>query len=178
MQDLEVKDIAIKYIREHNTMSLATCADNIPWAASVFYASSGFQLYFISNPSVCLHCKNISKNPRVAITINEDYRLKGFEDWRMIKGIQMDAMAYVIEDREELRKALQVYIAKYPFTSLFLKKAFGFKYFTLKERLLLLFGFGKKFSASTENRFYKVVPNSVWLVDNSRSFERRIQVPF
>jgi len=174
---MELKELALKYIKEHNTMSLATCADNIPWAASVFYASSGFQLYFISNPNICLHCQNISKNPRIALTINEDYRLKNFDDWRKIKGIQMDAMAYMLEDREELKKAVQVYIAKYPFTSLFLKQAFGFKDLTLKERLLKLMGFGKKFSASSENRFYKVIPNGVWLVDNSRSFERRIQVP-
>ncbi len=173
----DIKDIALKYIKVHNTMSLATCSENRPWAASVFYANKGFSLYFISNPKVALHCQNISRNPHVALTINEDYRLKGFGDWRKIKGIQMEGLAKLIENEKDLEEAIDIYTSKYKFTSIFLKTAFGIKDFTIKERVLMKLGLTRVFTASFENRFYIINPVNVWLVDNSRSFERRIKVP-
>lgn len=174
---IELKKVALRYIKTHNTMTIATCANNIPWAADVFYASDGFILYFISNPKVALHCKNIALNPKVSIAISEDYKLRSIRGWRKIKGIQMEGEAEVLEDREDVEKAFRVYTKKFPFTAFYLKKLFSYGEETLFEKLLVKFRILPPFTPSKDNRFFKVKPKKVWLVDNERSFERRLEIP-
>src|SRR3970040_346512 len=93
----DLKQQILSYMESHNTMTLATCQGDIPWAATVFYASDSFRLYFFSAPD-SRHCQNLAANPRVAVTIQEDYH-----DWREIKDIQL-----------EKGKAMVVYARKYP----------------------------------------------------------------
>lgn len=174
---VELRKIALRYIETHNTMTIATCSNNIPWAAHVFYASEGFTLYFISNPNIAIHCKNIASNPLVCVTISEDYRLKSMNDWRKIKGIQMEATAEMIEEKEDLEKALKIYTRKYPFTSFYLKSLFSVNEYTFFERLLMRLKILPSFSPSSGNRFYRVNPKRVYLVDNERSFEKRLEIP-
>jgi uncharacterized protein YhbP (UPF0306 family) len=178
VDEKELREKALRYIEEHFTMTLATFAEGRLWAAPVFYASSGFTLYFVSNPNVCLHSQNIEKNPVVAITIYEDYRLKKLHDWKKIKGIQMLGKAKRLEEEEEIVEALRVYVRKYPFTAVYFNLLFKFP-----KAVKILEGFVKKspfkpeFTASFENSFYKVDPLEVWFVDNEVSFERRQKVP-
>ena len=61
----------------------ATRGPEGPWAAAVFYANTGFALYFLSSPT-SRHGRNIGGNAKAAATIQEDY-----SDWREIKGIQL-----------------------------------------------------------------------------------------
>ena len=35
----ELKQQILDYLKTHNTMTLATCAGDAPWAATVFFAS-------------------------------------------------------------------------------------------------------------------------------------------
>lgn len=174
---LDLRSRALKYLREHNTMTLATTTNDEPWAACVFYANIDFDLYFISNPKICLHCQKISENPKVSVTISEDYKLRGFSDWKKIKGIQLEGEAKIVEDLSELRKAVHAYVKKYPFTKLYLKQVFLSESPNLIERLLLKLGIIPNFSPSTDNKFYVVKPKKVFLVDNSLSFEKRLEVP-
>lgn len=174
---VEIKKVFYEYLRTHNTMSIATSQDNQPWAASVFYANDDIILYFISNAIRARHSKNIAVNNRVAVTINEDYKLKKFDDWKKIKGIQLEGYAYLIDDKEELTKAVSTYIKKYPFTSIYLKQLFKTPKLTLFERLIIKLPFFPKFRATEANRFYKIVPTRIWFVDNERSFEKRLEVP-
>lgn len=174
---LELKKVFFEYLRTHNTMSIATSKDNEPWAASVFYASDGVTLYFISNAIRARHSKNIEVNNKVAVTINEDYKLKKFDDWKKIKGIQLEGYAYLVVDMEELTKAVSTYIKKYPFTSIYLKQLFKTPKLTLFERLMIRLPFFPKFKATEANRFYKIVPTRIWFVDNERSFEKRLEIP-
>ncbi len=67
----ELKRRVLDYMEGHNTMTLATTLGESPWAATVFYASDGFKLYFFSAPD-SRHCQNLAANPRVAVTIQED----------------------------------------------------------------------------------------------------------
>ena len=117
----ELKKVVLEYLKRHNTMTLATAHDNVPWAAAVFYANDGFTLYFISNPSICLHFHNIAHNPRVAITINKDYAFRSQSDWRKVKGIQIEGIAKMLTAEEEISQAVTIYTSKYPFTSAYLK---------------------------------------------------------
>ena len=72
-------------------MTLATCAGDAPWAATVFYASDDLQLYFFPHP-IRAHCQNLALNSKVAVTIQEDYH-----DWREIKGIQLEGQVALVD---------------------------------------------------------------------------------
>lgn len=98
---------ALDYLRTHHVMTLATSGADGPWAASVFYAADGFTLYFLSSPA-SRHCTNLAANPRVAVTVQEDY-----PDWPQIKGIQAEGrVAELAGDEETLARRL--YGDKYP----------------------------------------------------------------
>ena len=175
----EFKKTVLEYLNSHNTMTVATSHKNIPWAASVFYANDGFLLYFISNPNVCVHCQNIARNPCVALTIYEDYPLKGLDDWRRVKGIQMEGTAQMLTTEEEISRAVKVYVTKYPFTAPYLKAMFSFpRVVSFLNKLATKLEFVPDFTASSENRLYKVTPQRVWFVDNETSFEKRQEVAF
>lgn len=83
----KTKEAVKQFLKEHNTMSLATSYGNSPYAASLFYASDGFVLYFFSRPE-SRHVINILLNPDIAATINKDYM-----EWRIIKGLQIRGKA-------------------------------------------------------------------------------------
>ena len=58
---------ALAYLYDHNVMSLATSNNDGMWAAAVFYASDGFELYFLSSPKT-RHAINIDANAAVCAT--------------------------------------------------------------------------------------------------------------
>src|SRR6185503_6585289 len=139
------------YLQSHNTMTLATCASDIPWAATVFYASDRLDLYFFSAPDA-RHSVNLSGNPRVAVTIQEDYK-----DWRTIKGIQLEGKVMLVDGVLEKAKALAVYARKY---------ADVIKLFTDPSS-------GIFHKAFLKVKFYRVVPEKVFFIDNEQGFGKR-----
>jgi uncharacterized protein len=148
-EDLKRKVIA--YLESHNTMTLATSADNYPWAATVFYASEDLRLYFFSAPD-SRHGQNLAANPRVAVTIQEDYH-----DWRKIKGIQLEGIVAPVDSIGAKAKAMAVYAGKYPeVIKLFSNPASGLFY-----------------KAFLKVRFYFVVPEKLFFIDNEQSFGKR-----
>ena len=147
-------------------MTVATAQGEIPWAASVFYANDGFTLYFLSDPE-SRHSKDIAENPVVAVTVNEDYH-----DWRKIKGIQMDGKAELVSTEGEIARATAAYVAKYPFTAVYLKlmsSPFP-KVVKYLEKLLSRLPSVPSFTTTVSHRFYKVVPEKVRFIDNEKSF--------
>ncbi|TDI43651.1 MAG: pyridoxamine 5'-phosphate oxidase [Acidobacteria bacterium] len=102
-----LRDQATAYMEGHNVMTLATHGPEGVWAAAVFYANDGFTLQFLSAPS-SRHSRNIAASPRVAVTIQEDYR-----GWREIQGIQLEGTCEKLEGQ---RKSIAVerYRAKFP----------------------------------------------------------------
>ena len=161
----------LAYLREHNTMTIATRGPEGPWAASVFYASDRFDLYFLSAPD-SLHSVNIHADPQVSVTVSEDYH-----DWRKIKGIQLLGEARVLEAESEIATATAVYVEKYPFTAKYLKlllSRFGgvVKYL---EKVLERVPFAPDINASAA-KFYKVTPRRVYFVDNEHGLGKRREV--
>ena len=144
------------YLQSHNTMTLATCAGDIPWAATVFYASDRLDLYFFSAPDA-RHSVNLSGNPRVAVTIQEDYK-----DWRAIKGIQLEGRVMRVDGVLEKAKALAVYARKY---------ADVIKLFTDPSS-------GIFHNAFLKVKFYRVVPEKVFFIDNEQGFGKRQELDF
>jgi hypothetical protein len=176
-RDEELRETALNYLKSHYTMTVATVRDNMPWAASVFYANDGFTLYFISDPEVCWHSQNIAQNPHISATVDEDYPLKNPDDWRKVKGIQLEGIAEMLTSEEEIAKAVEVYVRKYPFVSVYLKSLIHFpRVVSFLEKVAKKLPFVPDFAAVSENKFYKVVPTRVWFVDNETSFERRQEV--
>ena len=147
----ELKQQILDYLQSHNTMTLATSASDIPWAATVFYASEEMRLYFFSAPD-SRHCQNLSANPRVAVTIQEDYK-----DWREIKGIQLEGQVMHVDGILEKGKAMIIYARKYPDVM---------KLFTDPDS-------GIFHKAFLKVKFYCVVPERIFYIDNAQGFGKR-----
>jgi uncharacterized protein len=146
-----LKQQILSYLETHNTMTLATSAGDSPWAATVFYASDDLRLYFFSSPE-SRHCQNLAANPQVAVTIQEDYK-----DWREIKGIQLEGKVVAVASVLEKAKAMTSYARKYPAViKLFLDPASGVFY-----------------KAFLKVKFYRVVPERVFYIDNEQGFGKR-----
>lgn len=132
-------------------MTLATCAGDAPWAATVFFASDDLRLYFFSSPE-SRHCQNLSANAKVAVTVQEDY-----QDWRQIKGIQLEGRVELVDGVVAKAKAMAIYAIKYPdVIKLFTDPSSGI--------------FHKAF---LKVKFYRVVPEKLFFIDNSAGFGKR-----
>lgn len=141
----------LDYLLSHNTMTLATTQGDLPWAATVFFASEDFRLYFFSAPD-SRHCQNLAVNPRVAVTIQEDY-----QDWRQIKGIQIEGRVKLVDGVMEKAKAMAIYARKYPgIIKLFTDPASGI--------------FHKAF---LKVKFYCVETDRIFFIDNEQGFGKR-----
>ena len=147
----ELQQQILNYMESHNTMTLATCHGEVPWASTVFYASEGMSLYFFSDPQT-RHCGNLTANPKVAVTIQEDYA-----DWRKIKGIQLEGEVEVVDSALEKAKAMAAYTRKYPgIIKVFTNPASGGLY-----------------KAFLKVKFYRVTPRRVCYIDNEQGFGKR-----
>jgi uncharacterized protein len=147
----ELKQQVLSHLESHHTMTLGTCFQDVPWAATVFYASDDLKLYFFSVPD-SRHCQNLAANPRVAATIQEDYK-----NWQEIKGIQLEGRVTLVDSLAEKAKAMAVYARKYPeVIKLFTNPSSGVFY-----------------QAFLKVKFYCVVPEKVFYIDNAQGFGKR-----
>jgi len=146
-----LKQQIVDYLKSHNTMTLATCAGDVPWAATVFFASDDLRLYFFSAPE-SRHCQNLTGNQRVAVAIQEDYK-----DWREIKGIQLEGSVALVDGVVEKAKAMAIYAIKYPDV---------IKLFTNPDS-------GVFYKAFLKVKFYCVTPDKVFFIDNAQGFGKR-----
>ena len=147
-----LRERVLDYLRGHSVMTLATQGEDGPWAAAVFYASGDdFTLYFLSAPG-SLHATQLARSPRVAATIQEDQ-----SDWARIKGVQLAGLAGEITG-EEARHAQRLYGAKYPFIGGATRVPQAIA------------------AALARIRWYRVVPDSLYFVDNSVAFGHRDRI--
>lgn len=146
-----LKQEILDYLQSHNTVTLATCAGDVPWAATVFYASDGFCLYFLSVPE-SRHCGNLAANPRVAATIQEDYK-----DWRDIKGVQLEGTVEAVDSEAGKAAGMTIYAAKYPEV---------LRAFAGPDAGVLAAAFRKV-------KLYRLAPTRVFFIDNARGFGNR-----
>jgi uncharacterized protein YhbP (UPF0306 family) len=133
-----------------STLTLATCAEGLPWATDVYFAAEGYDLVFFSSPD-SRHGRNLAANARCAGTVHPLA-----SQWRDIRGLQIEGWAAPILDPEERARALAAYLAKFPFARPLLAdpaatggKAAGTLLYRLRpERVLYLdnsLGFGARF---------------------------------
>jgi len=146
----------LDYLAAHNVMTIASCDGNVPWAAAVFYASDEFELYFFSSPK-SRHGGNMAANSIVSAAIHEDY-----SDWRAIRGIQLEGRAERLRSLKLQARFWEVYLGKFPFVKQFFPSGgqAGSAGDILKAKL-------------TGVRLYRIVPRTVYYIDNSRGFGHR-----
>jgi uncharacterized protein len=143
-----LRGVSIKYLSGHNVLNLATSGPGGIWGAAVFYASEEFTVYFLSSPE-SRHSVNLAANPRVACTIQEDYR-----DWHEIRGIQLEGTATMISGVEQAR-AIALYASKFPLIA------------NLADRPAEIA------AALRQISWYRVDPSRVFFLDNSLGFGHR-----
>ncbi len=98
-----------RYLHQHHILTLATVSGGVPQAAALFYvADDRGRLYFLSDPG-SRHCRNLSADSRVAVTIHGEEA-----DWRRIQGLQIEGVAGPVTDPEERATAMRLYGARFP----------------------------------------------------------------
>ena len=143
-----LRNRVLAFFGEHHVMTLATTGADGPWAAAVFYAHDGLKLYFLSAPNT-RHAANLAANPRVAATIQRDY-----DDWPGIRGLQLAGTVREVARADEAR-VRALYQQRYP---------------------LIGGGAGvprKILEALDRIRWYELVPEDVYLIDNTMGFGHR-----
>jgi uncharacterized protein YhbP (UPF0306 family) len=139
------------YLRDHHVATLATFGSEGLWAAAVFYVYDGDALLFLSSPT-SRHCLNLAQNPHVAVTIQEDY-----SDWLEIKGVQIEGVASEISGVEE-EKARKLYGQKFSVVGML----------PLAPSAIV--------KALAKVRWYKIVPQRLYFIDNSLGLGNREEI--
>ena len=149
--DAEVKAGAKEMLAEISTLSLATCSENAPWAATVFFTSdSDFNIYFVSDHRT-QHGRDIAENARVAATVNPDCKT-----WDAIKGLQIRGEISVVDGLERA-KAVTLYVKKFPHVGQLVQAPEGADEETIAQRLAAA-------------NIYKIAPEMIRVIDNSKGF--------
>jgi uncharacterized protein YhbP (UPF0306 family) len=140
-----------EYLDRHHVMTLATCGPDGPWAAAVFYVSDGATLVFLSSPT-SRHCRNLAQDPRCAATIQPDC-----SDWAQVKGVQLEGRVSELRGDDAVR-ARQHYGNKFPVVG------------------QLAGAPATIITALAKVRWYRLVAERLYFVDNSQGFGHRDQI--
>ncbi|HJV86257.1 MAG TPA: pyridoxamine 5'-phosphate oxidase family protein [Noviherbaspirillum sp.] len=90
-------------------LTLATIRpDGYPQATTVSYANDGLTIY-VGIGKDSQKANNIRHCEKVSLTINAEYK-----DWNHIKGLSMGATAQLLEDQNEIRRATECMVKRYP----------------------------------------------------------------
>ena len=131
------------FLEARNVMTLATVGPEGPWAAAVFYASDGLELYFVSAPG-SRHCRDLEAGSAVAATIHTDC-----SDWRDVKGVQLKGTAERLAGPGRIR-AVRRYGTKFPVVR---------NLAAVPVQIAM---------ALRRSAWYRIVPRRIRLIDNSR----------
>ncbi len=110
MDDAKKKE-AISYLSRHLYGNLATIsAENQqqPHASTIAYFNDGLSLYFATSAKT-EKVKNIAKNPKVSLTIDEDE-----SDWSKITGLQIEGEAEIMS-AEKVANIVPRFLEKFPY---------------------------------------------------------------
>ncbi len=101
--EAELKKYVLDYLEQNRMMTLATCKDDVPWAASVMFAyDDRLNLYFISKPDT-RKTQNLLGNPKVSATINQIQKTPG-----KVVGVQLEGSAEIL-DKTKNKQELEIF---------------------------------------------------------------------
>lgn len=151
------RDAIRRQFEAHNTLTLATCHDGEPWAATVFYASDAdLHLYFVSDRRT-RHAQHMLADPRVELAIDADV-----DAWSAVRGLQISGTAAPVSDAGRAL-ALGYYLAKFASVKALFEQPRSADEQAIARRL-------------QDTDFWCVTPGYIRLVDNSRGFGFRIEL--
>jgi hypothetical protein len=140
-----------RMLEAHNTLTLASVQDGMPWAATVFYASDDkLNLYFVSDQRT-RHARDMAANPAVALAINADV-----DNWNDVRGLQIEGVAARVEGAERAR-ALAIYLARFLSVKALFETPRSADEQAIAQRL-------------KNTDFWRVTPRFIRLIDNGRGF--------
>jgi len=131
-------------------MTLATCADGLPWASDVYFVADGWKLIFFSSPT-SRHCRNLAANAACAATIHPVVA-----SWRDIHGLQLEGRVEPVAGITAMARATAVYCAKFPFAKALLEAP------------------GETAAKMARVRPHVFMPEAVRLTDNRQGFGTRV----
>ncbi len=147
----EARQAIRRLLEAHKTLTLATCAGEEPWATPVFYVSDHeLNLYFVSDRRT-RHGHNLAASGRAAGAIHGDCG-----SWADIRGVQLEGRVTVLEGMARLT-ALKQFLSKFPDVGTLLERPKDTNEATIASRL-------------REANVYKLSPDWIRMIDNSRSF--------
>ncbi len=153
MEEAELRENILSYLESHHTLTLATVGNGFPHAATVFYVSRGFNLYFVSSPTSRHGC-NLEQTGAVSATIDEDY-----SRWRLIKGLQIEGTVRRVGGIWECGQLAFVFVKKFPDVA---------EFFSSPRKL------GASILGKVEGvAFYELTPSRIFFISNELGFGHR-----
>ncbi len=142
---------ALQLLKEHKTLTLATCFDGQPWAASLYYVNDDdLHLYFVSDPD-SRHARELKANPDVAVAINADRHF-----WPKLRGLQVQGQAYAVSP-EKRNTVLALYLERFEEISALFASPAGSQERKIAERL-------------ASGTFFEIIPGRIRMIDNRQGF--------
>jgi nitroimidazol reductase NimA-like FMN-containing flavoprotein (pyridoxamine 5'-phosphate oxidase superfamily) len=140
-------DVLAKDIISHNTyLTLGTSSDNISWSSPVHYAVSDKYEFYFISQMKSIHAQNIIKNPQVSFAIFDSHQEVGKGT-----GVQASGKAKMLVEGDMV-EALVWYKPGY------LNNKIG------------------AFLGSSPYRFFKIIPEHIYIADPNSDIDRRIEV--
>jgi len=153
----EERSMIRQMLEPHNTITLATCRDGKPWAASLFFASdSDLNLFFVSDYRTH-HARDIGDGADVVATINVDC-----SEWSGVKGLQVAGFAETVDGLGRMN-ALRYYLQKFSDVKALFESPQGRDEETIAQRLKAA-------------NMYRLKPRWIRLIDNSKWFGYKLEV--
>ena len=144
----EARRDALALLTSLHVCTLATCADGLAHAVSLFYAHKDFDLFWFSDPNTT-HSRHIdgTDGARVAVTIAAECRTVAD-----IRGLQMSGVARRLGGPAETAAALARLTGRFSFLAEFLQHP------------------GKLAEAMRKAAIYQLTVDRVTYIDNSKGF--------
>lgn len=152
----ELRELALDLINSGSTMTLATCEQDTPWAAPVYYVYQGGLFFFFSKPDT-RHIKEALVTGKASAAIHA-YATS----WEGIRGLQMSGIIKKSSVGLKSMNALKAYLKKYAFSKDFFKDG----------QKMDLEGFADRFKVN----FYYFKPTLVYYIDNQIRFAFREEI--
>jgi len=145
-----------RMLEAHNTLTLATCEDGAPWAASLFFASDkNLNLFFVSDYRT-RHARHVEECSTAVAAINADCAR-----WDEVRGLQIKGSVTIVTGLDRVN-ALRHYLAKFHDVKALFEAPASDDERTIAERLKAA-------------NMYRLAPSWIRMIDNGRRFGFKVE---
>lgn len=158
---MTIEELAKQIIDSNIYMSLATFADEKPWACALFMGvDENYHLYFVSNIKA-LHVQNVLKNPRVAVVIFDSHSIAG-----RANGVQLSGTCHRLTGDEVQRGIDAIYSKRYPDPS------------ERVNRNLTPEEFSRPENDPSSRYIFEIMPEHLFVLDKESGEDSRVEIDF